>query len=268
MRGAVTDASSFLRTFDLEQLDGDLFVASAGGPGWGRTFGGQVAAQALRAAGLTVSGPRRVHSLHSYFIRPARPEEPLHFHVTRNRDGRSFSTRSVAAVQEGKPIFEMIASFHDPEPGEDWQAAGPLSVPPPEGLASLQFSRMFGDDGPFDIRPVVAPGPGGFPILHPFWIRLTPPVGSDPDLHACLLTYLSDIAVVGAARSPHAQGPYSLQVSLDHAIWFHRRPRVDQWLLYSMSAVAHVGTRGLAQGSIRAADGALIASVTQEALLR
>jgi acyl-CoA thioesterase II len=263
----VTDASSFLRTLDLEQLDGDLFVAPAGGLGWERTFGGQVAAQALRAAGLTVSSPRHVHSLHSYFVRPARPGESLRFHVARPRDGRTFSTRSVTAVQEGKPIFEMIASFHDPEPGEDWQAAGPLSVPSPEGLPSYQFPGRFGGDQQFEIRPVT-PGEGEFPIFHPYWIRLAMPVGSDPGLHACLLTYLSDIAAVQAARSPHSTVPHTVQVSLDHAIWFHRRPRVDQWLLYEMSSTAHIGARGLAQGSIRTADGTLIASVTQEALLR
>ncbi|WP_336214956.1 acyl-CoA thioesterase [Nonomuraea sp. LPB2021202275-12-8] len=262
----MTDASSLLAMLDLEQLDSDLFVAPAGGLGWERTFGGQVVAQALRAACLTVDGPRDVHSLHSYFIRPARPGEALRLHVARTRDGRTFSTRSVTAVQEGKPIFEMIASFHEPEPGESWQAAGVPSVPQPEELPSLQFPWWSEGDRQFEIRPVAAAE--GFPISHPFWIRLTAPVGGDPDLNACLLTYLSDIAVVQAARSPHTQARHTLLVSLDHAIWFHRRPRVDEWLLYDMNSVAHIGTRGLAQGSIRTADGTLIASVAQEALLR
>jgi acyl-CoA thioesterase-2 len=261
----VTDAAPFWDSLELEQLDGDQFLASPQDGALERSFGGQVAAQALRAAGLTVDARRRAHSLHAYFIRPGRPGGPLRFEVTRTRDGRAFSTRNVTACQEGKPIFEMIASFHEPEPGEDWQAAAPESVPPPDGLRPVRLSLLFGDDQPVEIRPVAPPGPGPFPISHPFWARATTPVGADPARHACVLTYLSDLAVVRAARSPGSQ---ALGVSLDHAIWFHRPPRVDQWLLYSMSPVAHVGTRGLAQGSVRTLDGTLVASVAQEALLR
>ncbi|GAA2083714.1 acyl-CoA thioesterase [Actinomadura alba] len=264
----MTDASSFQKALELEQLDSDLFEALFPGVGRGRTFGGQVAAQSLRAAGLTVGRSRNVHSLHSYFIRPGRPEEPLRFEVARTRDGRTFSTRSVTAVQEGKPIFEMIASFHDPEPGEDWQAVAPLSVPPPEDLRPVRLSRLFGDGQAFEIRPVVTPDPEGFPISHPFWVRVPVPVDIEPDLHACLLTYLSDIAVVRAARSPESDVSYGLRVSLDHSIWFHRQARVDQWLLYTMSPVAHIGVRGLAQGSMRDVEGTLVASVAQEVLLR
>jgi acyl-CoA thioesterase-2 len=268
MRGIVTDTSPFRTALDLEQLDGDRFVASPHGFARERTFGGQVVAQALRAACLTIDRSRYVHSLHCYFIRPSRPEEPLRFEVTRTRDGRAFSTRYVTARQEGKPIFEMIASFHDPEPGEDWQAAAPPSVPPPEDLLPVQFSRLFGNDQPVEIRPVAKPGSDSFPISHPFWVRVTMPIGTEPAVHACLLTYLSDLAVVRAARAPGSAARHDLRVSLDHSIWFHRPPRVDQWLLYSMDPVAHVGTRGLAQGSIRTVDGRLVASVAQEVLLR
>lgn len=264
----MTGASRFLTALDLQQLDGDLFVSSATGFGRGRIFGGQAVAQALRAAGLTIGRPRHVHSLHCYFIRPGRPEEPLHYEVTRTRDGRAFSTRHVTAGQEGKPIFEMIASFHDPEPGENWPPAAPPSVPGPEGLEPVRFPWLFGDDQPAEIRPVAAPVPGSFPISHPFWVRVTMPLDGDPALHACVLAYLSDIAVVRAARAPGSTERYGMRVSLDHSIWFHRPARADQWLLFSMSPIAHVGARGLAQGSIQTADGTLVASVSQEVLLR
>jgi acyl-CoA thioesterase-2 len=268
MRGIVTDTAPLWTALDLDRLDGDRFVAAPHASGWERTFGGQVLAQALRAAGRTLDRPRYVHSLHAYFIRPGRPAEPLHFDVTRTRDGRSFSTRHVTAGQEGKPIFEMVASFHDLEPGEDWQAAAPPSVPHPERLPPARFPGLVGDGHAVEIRPVATSESDPFPISHPFWVRVPMPAGAEPALHACLLTYLSDIAVVRAASAPGSAERYDLRVSLDHSIWFHRPPRVDQWLLYSMNPVAHVGTRGLAQGSIQTVDGTLVASVAQEALLR
>jgi acyl-CoA thioesterase-2 len=265
----VTDSAALRRALDLRQLDADLFAASPLGlrPDR-RTFGGQVAAQALRAATHTVDVRRPVHSLHSYFIRPGRPEEPLYLAVARTRDGRAFSTRHVAASQGGKPIFEMIASFHDAEPGERWQAAGPPDVPPPGELDPAPLPWLFGDDQPVEIRPVAPPSPGSWRVSHPFWLRVTMPEGAEPALHACLLTYLSDLAVVSAARPPESTAQHSLRVSLDHAIWFHRPPDVARWLLYAMSPVTHFGARGLAQGSMWTADGTLIASVAQEVLLR
>ncbi|MBC6460130.1 acyl-CoA thioesterase [Actinomadura sp. HBU206391] len=264
----MTDTSPFRTALELRRLDGDRFLAYPNGFGRERLFGGQVVAQALRAAGLTIGAPRDVHSLHSYFLRPGRPEEPLRFEVTRTRDGRAFSTRNVTAHQEGKPIYEMIASFHDPEPGEDWPPPAPPSVPLPDDLRPVRFSRLFGDDRSVEIRPVDQSGSGSFPISHPFWVRVTMSIGTEAAMHACMLAYLSDIAVVRAARAPGSTARYDLRVSLDHSIWFHRPPRVDEWLLYSMDPVAHVGTRGLAQGSIRTVEGTLIASVAQEALLR
>jgi acyl-CoA thioesterase-2 len=264
----VTGTSSFRTALDLERLDGDLFVTAATGFGRERIFGGQAVAQALRAAGLTIDKPRHAHSLHSYFIRPGRPEEPLHFEVIRTRDGRSFSTRHVTAGQEGKPIFEMIVSFCDAEPGEDWPPAAPPPVPAPEDLEPVRFPRLFGSDEPVDLRPVAPPRPGEFPISHPFWVRVTMPIGAEPARHACVLAYLSDIAVVRAACAPDTWERYDLRVSLDHSIWFHRPARADQWLLFSMDPVAHVGTRGLSQGSIRTPDGTLVASIAQEVLLR
>jgi len=264
----VTGPSSFRTALDLEQLEGDLFAAAATGFGRERIFGGQAVAQALCAAGLTIDNPRHVHSLHAYFIRAGRPGEPLQFEVTRTRDGRSFSTRHVTAGQEGKPIFELIASFADPEPGEDWPSAVRPAVPQPEELDPVRFPRLFGNDEPVDLRPVTPSAPGAFPISHPFWVRVTMPVGTEPARHACVIAYLSDIAVVRSACAPGSWQRYGLKVSLDHSIWFHRPARADQWLFYSMSPVAHVGTRGLAQGSIQTADGTLVASVAQEVLLR
>jgi acyl-CoA thioesterase-2 len=267
-RGTVTPTSPFRTALDLEQLDGDRFAAAPARSGLERIFGGQAVAQSLRAAALTIGGDRAVHSLHAYFIRPGRPDERLVFDVTRTRDGRGFSTRHVTASQEGKPIFDMIASFCDPEPGEDWPPAVPPSVPGPDELAPVSFRRLFGDDESVEIRPVHTLARDEFPILHPFWVRVTMPVGPDPAVHACLLAYLSDIAVVRAAARPGLTERHGLRVSLDHAIWFHRAARADQWLLFSMNSAAHVGTRALAQGTVHTADGTLVATVAQEALLR
>jgi acyl-CoA thioesterase-2 len=264
----VTEVSPLRAALDLEQLDGDRFLAAPVSMGLTRIFGGQVAAQALRAASLTIDAPRSAHSLHCYFIRPGQPAEPVHLEVERTRDGRSFATRRVTASQEGKPILELIASFQDPEPGEDWQQAGPPDVPPPDELRPLDFTRLFGEGQAAEIRPVSRLEKTSFPVLHPFWVRVTMPVGPDESLHACLLTYLSDIAVVRAAQAPGTPEWRGLRVSLDHLVWFHRQPRVDQWLLISMDSVAHIGTRGLARGSVQTADGRLVATITQEALLR
>jgi acyl-CoA thioesterase-2 len=253
---------------ELEQIDGDRFAAPAGGWGRERTFGGQVAAQALRAGSLTVTSPRLIHSLHCYFIRPGRPAEPVEFEVARTRDGRSFSTRHITAVQEGKPIFEMIASFCDPAPGEDWPPPAAPAVPPPHELQPVQFPWLFGDDQPVDIRPVATAAPGAFPISHPCWMRVTADIGTDPAKYACVVTFLSDIAVVRAARAPRSAARHDRGISLDHSIWFHRPPQAGHWFLYSMDPVAHVSTRGLARGAMHALDGTLIASVAQEVLIR
>lgn len=256
------------RLFDLSALGEDSFLSAARSVGRPRLFGGQVAAQSLRAASLTAAG-RPPHSLHAYFIRPGAPDEPLTFDVARTRDGRSFSTRHVTASQGGKPILELIASFHDPEDGFDWQAG-----PPPSGAAGPDASHepvlppFFGHPSGFDVRVVDPPGEGEFPLRHPFWIRAAGPVGDDPALHACLLAYLSDMAVVTAARAPGSPRELATAVSLDHAMWFHRPPRADRWLLYSVDPVTNHGARGLARGTLHTLDGTLMASVAQEALLR
>lgn len=255
------------RLFDLAALGEDSFMATAPSVGRPRLFGGQVAGQSLRAACLTAGG-RPPHSLHAYFIRPGTPDEPLTFDVARTRDGRSFSTRHVTASQGGKPILELIASFHDPEDGFDWQAAPPSGTPGPEGLAEPALPAFFRHPSGFDVRLVNPPEEGGFPLSHPFWVRAAGPVGDDPALHACLIAYLSDMAVVSGARAPGSPRELVTAVSLDHALWFHRPPRVDRWLLFSVHPVTNHGARGLAHGALHTEDGTLTASLAQEALLR
>ena len=255
------------RMFDLTPLGEDSFVAASPSAGRPRLFGGQVAGQSLRAACLTAGG-RPPHSLHAYFIRPGSPEEPLAFEVSRTRDGRSFSTRHVTASQGGKPILELIASFHGPEDGFDWQTAPPSRAPGPDGLETLVLPSFFRHPAGFDIRVVNPPPAGEWPLTHPFWIRADGPVGDDPALHASLAAYLSDLGVVSSARAPGSPRELATAVTLDHAMWFHRPPRVDQWLLFSVDPVVNHGARGLARGTLHTADGTLLASIAQEALLR
>lgn len=255
------------RLFELTPLGGDVFLATSPSVGRPRLFGGQVAGQSLRAACLTADG-RPPHSLHAYFIRPGTPGEPLTFEVARTRDGRSFSTRHVTASQGGKPILELIASFHAPEDGFDWQADPPAGTPGPDGLRGLVPPSFFRHPMGFDIRVVNPPGENEWPIAHPFWIRADGPVGDDPALHACLVAYLTDMGVVSSARAPGSPRELATAVSLDHAVWFHRPARVDEWMLYSAEPVVNHGARGLARGTLHTADGTLLASVAQEALLR
>ncbi|OLT30681.1 hypothetical protein BJF79_38515 [Actinomadura sp. CNU-125] len=255
------------RLFELTALGEDSFLATAPSVGRPRLFGGQVAGQSLRAACLTAGG-RPPHSLHAYFIRPGMPDEPLTLDVARTRDGRSFSTRHVTASQGGKPILELIASFHEPEDGFDWQPEPPSGTPAPETLPPAELPAFFKHPVGFDIRAVNPPAEGEFRIPHPFWIRASRPVGDDPALHACLVAYLTDMGMVSSARAPGSPRELVTAVTLDHAVWFHRPPRVDQWLLYSADPVTNHAARGLARGTLHTADGTLLASIAQEALLR
>ncbi len=258
-----------LRLLDLDRVDGtDSFVAATPGDGPGRLFGGQVASQSLRAAVMTVDPSRPPHSLHAYFIRPGRPGEPLRLDVERTRDGRSFTTRQVSASQGGEPIFILSASFHAPEAGDDWQLPAPSGLPDPESLSPPPMSGRFSMMSPFDVRPVAGPGPGGIPVVHPFWVRVRGVVPDDPTLHVSLLTFLSDMGVVGSARAPGSSAVAFAGASLDHAVWFHRPARVDEWLLFSVDPVSNFGARGLARGTFHTQAGVLVASVAQESLLR
>ncbi|MFA5565768.1 MAG: acyl-CoA thioesterase domain-containing protein [Acidimicrobiia bacterium] len=255
---------------DLKEDEADCFLAITPAEGPPRLFGGQVAAQSLRAATLTVEDDRFVHSLHSYFVRPGRPGVPLRLVVERIRNGRSFSTRRVTAMQHDEAIFVLEASFHVTEDGFDWH----LPAPKPEfGPDEAKPRDMFGGHNRkfrsrasmmFDIRPLY---PAEDFAIHPAWVRVAEPFGDDPAMHACGLTYVSDMAIVRAAIAPGAPLSWG-GASLDHAVWFHRPVRVDDWLLFSAEPVTNFGARGLAKGTFHNADGVLVASIAQECLLR
>jgi acyl-CoA thioesterase-2 len=263
-------ARRLLRLLTLTKTDTDSFRAPVPSGGPERLFGGHVAAQALRAATLTVDADRLVHSLHAYFIRPGRLGDDLELTVDRTRDGRSFTTRRVAVHQSGETIFVLAASFAVEEEGDDWHLPGPQGVPGPDSVKGRespisQFEAMT----PFDLRPVVVSEPGEFPLIHPLWIRIAGRLPDDPALHACALAYMSDMGVVGSARAPTSTLPKMfIGASLDHAVWFHRPVRADEWLLFSVDPVTNYASRGLARGTFHTADGVLVASVAQEALLR
>ncbi len=255
--------------FTLEPRGGDGFTAPPTEGVMPRSFGGQIAAQSLRAAALTVPAGRPPHSLHGHFIRAAESAAPLDLDVRRARDGRVFSARHVIASQGGRTVFELTASFHEPEDGRDWQPSLEMDAPAPEGLARHELSPFFFKLAPYlDVRPV-APLVAGeeYPLRHPYWIRFRGPV-QDPSLHPCLIAYLSDLGLVHASRPPGTPDAYSGFASLDLSLWFHRPARADAWLLHSMAPVSNHGARGMTQGSLRTADGVLAASVAQETFLR
>jgi acyl-CoA thioesterase-2 len=253
----------------LEQTAPDRFTAPTPAEGPPRLYGGQVAAQALRAACATVDPDRPVHSLHSYFIRPGRPDQVMELAVERTRDGRSFTTRHVTALQEEKAIFTLTASFHAPEEGIDWQLPAPVLPGPDEPAVPPRtvFPSTFWRNGPFLIQPLSIAHDR--PVTHPCWVRLLEPIGDDPVLHACALTFVSDMAVVFSARAPDdRRGFLGGGASLDHSVWFHRPCDVSKWLLFDVQAVSNYGARGLARGTFHTEDGTLVASLAQEGLLR
>ncbi len=243
-------------------------------------------AQALVAAGRTVEGERAAHSLHGYFILPGDVDAPIVYFVDRLRDGRSFTTRHVVAIQNGQAIFNMAASFQAAEEGIEHQSPMP-EVPGPEGLPSeLELIRGVADripeplrgiytqDRPIDFRPVdpvdpFAPAPR--PPRKHVWLRAIGPMPEDTLLHQAVLAYASDYGLLGAALLPHGLTFQMRKVqaaSLDHALWFHRPFRIDEWLLFTMESPSAAGARGFTRGSIRTGDGTLVASVAQEGLLR
>jgi|HubBroStandDraft_1064217.scaffolds.fasta_scaffold70611_3 acyl-CoA thioesterase-2 len=254
---------------ELQETGKDRFTAPTPAEGPPRLFGGQVAAQALRAACATVEEARPVHSLHSYFIRPGRPDSAMELVVERTRDGRSFTTRHVTALQEDKAIFTLTASFHAPEEGTDWQLPAPEAERPTDAArhSPSEPFATFWRDSFFLIQSLS--GSSQRPLLHPAWIRLAEDIGDDPVLQACALTYVSDMAVVFAARAPADRiGFGGGGASLDHSVWFHRPFDIRRWLLFSVDAVTNYGARGLARGTFHTEDGALVASLAQEGLLR
>lgn len=244
----------------VEELEHDLFRAPFVTTEEINLYGGQVAAQALRAAGATVPPDRVPHSLHGYFLSAGDPGRPTTFLVHRDRDGGSFSARRVEARQEGGVIFSMSASFHARREGPDQQAAELPAVPSPEGSAAIGIPRLVSFEG----RAVAQPCPDT-PWPTRFWARCTLDLGDDALLQACALTYLSDLSSgVAPFTGPHGlPGP-----SLDHAVWFHRPFRMAQWHLVDMVPGSVAGGRGWYTGSLYAADGTLSASTTQECLFR
>ncbi|NMI01183.1 acyl-CoA thioesterase II [Pseudonocardia sp. K10HN5] len=267
---------------DLEQLEVNLFRGVSPPQRTTRVFGGQVAGQALVAAGRTVPADREVHSLHAYFIRPGDPRVPIVYESERVRDGRSFTTRRVLAIQHGEAIFSLSASFQLVQEGLEHSQPMPPGVPDPESLPDLGRRIVDGGEGgwladiprPLDIRlvdePVWSskrPGASDDPIR--VWMRADGTLPEDRLLHVCLLTYASDLTLLGSVVARHDVRSTEVQMaSLDHAMWFHQPFRADEWLLYQCFSPSASGGRGLATGRFYTTDGRLVASTMQEGLVR
>ena len=271
---------------DLEQIEVNIFRGeSPEGERRQRVFGGQVAGQALVAAGRTVPADRPVHSLHAYFIRPGDPTVPLVYVVDPVRDGRSFTTRRVTAIQHGKTIFTLSASFHHPEPGFEHADAMP-EVPGPKDVEPTadRLRRLYGPaadeyswPNPIDIRHVgpltleASRDPSLITSRNVVWLRADGELPDDPLLHVCLMTYASDMTLLDTVLLAHGMswsGGLISGASLDHAMWFHRPFRADRWLLYVQDSPVASGALGLARGEVYTRDGELVVSVVQEGLLR
>ncbi|MBK9034524.1 MAG: acyl-CoA thioesterase II [Myxococcales bacterium] len=290
-----TVLDELIARLELERIEENLFRGQSQDLGWGRVFGGQVLGQALSAAEQTVPAERMVHSFHGYFLRSGDVAKPIVFTVDPIRDGHSFTTRRVVAVQDGRAIFSMAASFQIEEPGFEHQAAPMPDVPDPDELLS---ERALGErylaalpagardaipaairervvaERPIEIRPVAPLPPVHPPAREPrrqVWFRAN---GALPDrraIHELVLAYASDFHLLGTALQPHAVGwltPAIQVASLDHAMWFHRPFRFDDWLLYDCDSPSAQGGRGLAHGRWFTRDGRLVASTMQEGLIR
>ncbi|MEP0322367.1 acyl-CoA thioesterase II [Bauldia litoralis] len=282
MSSAVETLISIL---DLETLEHNLFRGRSPKVGWQRVFGGQVIGQALVAAARTVEG-RAAHSLHCYFMRPGDPEVPIIYEVDRIRDGKSFTTRRVVAIQHGEAIFSMSASFQIEETGLDHQVEMP-DVPAPEDLPSeADLKALFLKDAPekvrvywererpIELRPVDLRhyvSREKLPPAQRVWIKTTGPLPDDPDIHRCVLAYASDMTLLDTSLFAHGRMIFDkdLQVaSLDHSMWIHRPFRADEWLLYAEDSPSASCARGFNRGSLFKRDGTLVASVAQEGLIR
>ncbi|MBT1003805.1 acyl-CoA thioesterase II [Paenarthrobacter sp. DKR-5] len=281
--------ANLLELLDLSNADGaqtdeDIFVGVSERQPRQRVFGGQVLAQSLIAAIRTVDADRPVHSMHGYFLRPGDAEQPITFGVERLRDGRSFSARRSHAYQNGVPILSMIASFQTPDSGIDHQAAMPEDMPDPESLPSTAdllggfdhpVAKSWANDRPFDVRHV----DGGIYVSvqgervaqQAVWMKTFGPMPEDPNLHRAALAYASDYTLLEPSLRRHGLSWISkgLNVaSLDHAMWWHRPVRVDEWLLYVQDSPSAQGARGLSTGRFFNRDGVLVASVAQEGMIR
>ncbi|WP_405799158.1 acyl-CoA thioesterase [Streptomyces sp. NBC_01506] len=281
---------SLVDLLDLERIDQDIFRGLSRPAAIPRVYGGQVAAQALVAAGRTVPADRPAHSLHSYFLRAGDPGAPIVYTVDRIRDGRSFTTRRVVAVQHGRPIFHLSASFQTYEEGLEHQAEmppapDPESLPPAEELLP-RYADRFADPSvaqrllqaraAVDLRYVDAPpyATAGEPreARSQVWFRTAGTLADDPLLHVCMATYVSDMTLLDSVLLAHGRGGWAtgdiVGASLDHAMWFHRPFRADEWLLYDQTSPSASGGRGLGQARIYTKDGRLAISVIQEGVMR
>ena len=264
MRDPATD---FVAMMDIAAHGPDTFVGTGPRYPWGGLFGGQIVAQALRAAAATVPPEFRVHSLHAYFIRRGDHAEPIRFEVERVRDGRSFATRSVIARQAAGAILSASVSFQVDEEADDVQNAAMPPGPGPKGVALDSWTTLF-DRGPVPVADLDGRSRG--------WVRINGDLGDDAILHACALAYMSDDFSTDAAINlrPDRPGPDDpvqhpyLAISLDHAIWFHRPVRADQWHLMAFVCHGIISSRGLTMGHVFSVDGTHVASVTQEVLVR
>jgi acyl-CoA thioesterase II len=280
-----TAVQTMLDVLDLEQLEVNLFRGRSPQDRWQRVFGGQVIGQALVAASRTVEG-RPPHSMHAYFLVGGDPKVPIIYEVDRIRDGKSFTTRRVVAIQHGQAIFTLMVSFHNDEEGLTHQAPMP-QVPPPEDLPSEAqikatilptmpeaVRRYYESERPIELRPVQYDRylgkkyeDGKFNV----WIRATGKLPDDPAIHQCVLAYASDMSLLDTALVPHGRSLFEKQfmgASLDHALWLHRPFRADDWLLYTQETPTMTGSRGFARGLIYTREGSLVASVAQEGLVR
>jgi acyl-CoA thioesterase-2 len=276
-----------LAILDLEQLEHNLYRGRSHKVGWQRVFGGQVIGQALVAAQRTVVEDRFVHSLHCYFMRPGDPQVPIIYQVDRLRDGGSFTTRRVTAIQHGHAIFSLECSFQVEEDGLEHQLPMPLDVPPPENLASQfellessgleipeQMRKFWARERPLEVKPVSVAHYTSREKLPPHqnvWVRTSTPVPDDRRLQSAILGYLSDMTLLDTSTFAHGRASFDPEIqmaSLDHAMWFHRPHKLDDWLLYTQDSPTTIGSRGFSRGFLYARDGTLIASTAQEGLVR
>ncbi|MCY1706747.1 acyl-CoA thioesterase II [Pannonibacter sp. SL95] len=281
-----TAIETLLSILDLEPLEHNLFRGRSPQVGWQRVYGGQVIGQALVAASRTVSEDRHIHSLHGYFLRPGDPAVPIIYDVDRIRDGGSFTTRRVVAIQHGQAIFSMSASFQTLEDGLEHQVEMP-NVPMPEDLPSEQdlkekllqvappnVRKYWERERPIELRPVDLTHYFSSKKLDPVqhvWVRATNPLPDDQRIHQCVLAYASDMTLLDTSLFPHGKSVFSPDIqpaSLDHSMWFHRPFRADEWMLYTTDSPSSSGGRGMNRGTLYSRDGQLIASTAQEGLIR
>lgn len=282
----MNNVESLLKAIDLEKIDRNIFRGTSHDIGSPQVYGGQALSQALHAAMLTVPSDRFVHSLHAYFILPGKLDIPIIYQVAHIRDGGSFTTRRVTGIQNGKAIFILAASFQLLQKGLDHQIDMPDDVPPPEELQSdIDLMRQFKDQIPKRFKNFLRPRPVEFRPVNPLsfvlpqkqapkryiWMKAKGNVPDDLTIHQRLLAYASDYNLLITALLPH-QGDVSIHklqlASLDHAMWFHRAFKIDEWILYALDSPSASNTRGFTRGSLYTKEGMLVASVVQEGLMR